>query len=228
MSLDALGTAPVDAPDRQHTLRATVDWSIGLLDPEERSLLESMAVFVDGWTVPAAAEVAAVDEDRALDLTEALARHSLVVVGGRQPVSDAEHNPCVRRRASRGTPGHSRHRPPSRRLLRRGWPPRRTCRCAGYIKTYGPNACRSRRQTSRRPCAGTSTMTRGRFRTCSACCRCSGSCAITWPKPARGSTRCCRSPTPWTPCRERNCCGRRRSSSPTSATTRRRRPPDSD
>ncbi len=79
MSLDALGTAPVDAPDRQHTLRATVDWSIGLLDPEERSLLESMAVFVDGWTVPAAAEVAAVDENRTLDLTEALTRHSLVV-----------------------------------------------------------------------------------------------------------------------------------------------------
>jgi predicted ATPase len=79
MSLDALGTAPVDAPDRQHTLRATVDWSIGLLDPAERSLLESMAVFVDGWPMPAAAEVAAVREDRALDLTEALIRHSLVV-----------------------------------------------------------------------------------------------------------------------------------------------------
>ncbi|HEV7362688.1 MAG TPA: DUF4062 domain-containing protein, partial [Mycobacterium sp.] len=79
MSLDALGTAPVDAPDRQHTLRATVDWSIGLLDPAERSLLESMAVFVDGWPMPAAAEVAAVHEDRALDLTEALIRHSLIV-----------------------------------------------------------------------------------------------------------------------------------------------------
>jgi predicted ATPase len=80
MSLDALGTAPVDAPERQRTLRATVDWSIGLLDPAERSLLESVAVFVDGCTVPAAAEVAAADEDRALDLTEALIRHSLVVV----------------------------------------------------------------------------------------------------------------------------------------------------
>ena len=37
-----------------------------------------MAVFVDGWTVDAAAEVTGLDEDRALDLTEALARHSLV------------------------------------------------------------------------------------------------------------------------------------------------------
>ena len=35
-------------------------------------------MFVDGWTVEAAAQVAGLDEDRALDLTEALARHSLV------------------------------------------------------------------------------------------------------------------------------------------------------
>ena len=60
-------------PERQQTLRATVEWSVGLLDDDERSLLETLAVFVDGWTVDAAAEVAALDEDAALDLTEALA-----------------------------------------------------------------------------------------------------------------------------------------------------------
>src|SRR3712207_9535449 len=37
-----------------------------------------MAVFVDGWTVEAAAEVAGLTEERALDLSEALARSSLV------------------------------------------------------------------------------------------------------------------------------------------------------
>src|SRR6185437_1447596 len=79
-SLDALGTGPVDLPERQRTLRATVEWSIGLLDGAERSLLEAAAVFVDGWTVPAAAAVAALDEDRALELSEALAGHSLVYV----------------------------------------------------------------------------------------------------------------------------------------------------
>jgi hypothetical protein len=31
-------------------------------------------VFVDGWTVPAAAEVAGLEEERALELSEALAR----------------------------------------------------------------------------------------------------------------------------------------------------------
>jgi predicted ATPase len=77
-SFDALGTGPVDLPERQRTLRATVEWSVGLLDDAERSLLETVAVFVDGWTVAAAAQVAELDEDRALELSEALARHSLV------------------------------------------------------------------------------------------------------------------------------------------------------
>ena len=65
-------------PERQQTLRATVEWSVGLLDDGERSLLETMAVFVNGWTLEAAAEVAGLDEDRTLDLTEALAGHSLI------------------------------------------------------------------------------------------------------------------------------------------------------
>jgi hypothetical protein len=77
-SLDALGTGAVDLPERQRTLRATVDWSVGLLDDAERSLLETVAVFVDGWTVEAAAQVAGLDEERALELSEALARHSLI------------------------------------------------------------------------------------------------------------------------------------------------------
>jgi len=79
-SLDALGTGAVDLPERQRTLRATVEWSVGLLDGAERSLLEVTAVFTDGWTVPAAAVVAGLDEDRALELSEALAGHSLVYV----------------------------------------------------------------------------------------------------------------------------------------------------
>jgi tetratricopeptide (TPR) repeat protein len=41
-------------------------------------LLETVAIFVDGWTIEAAADVASIDEDRALGLTEALARHSLI------------------------------------------------------------------------------------------------------------------------------------------------------
>src|SRR6476620_5624655 len=77
-SMDALGTGPVDMPERQRTLRATVEWSVGLLDDSERSLLEIVAIFADGWTIDAAAQVADLDEDEALELTEALARHSLI------------------------------------------------------------------------------------------------------------------------------------------------------
>jgi predicted ATPase len=77
-SFDALGTGTIEMPERQHTLRATVEWSVGLLDDAERSLLETMAVFEDGWTVDAAAEVAVLDEDQALDVIDALAGHSLV------------------------------------------------------------------------------------------------------------------------------------------------------
>jgi predicted ATPase len=89
-SLDALGAGAVDLPARQRTLRATVDWSVGLLDDDERSLLETVAVFVDGWTIDAAAQVAGLDEDRALALSEALARHSLV------QLDRTDHGPRLR------------------------------------------------------------------------------------------------------------------------------------
>ena len=84
-SFDALGTGAVDLPERQRTLRATVEWSVGLLDDSERSLLETMAVFVDGWTIEAAAQVAGLDEDRALETSEALARHSLIYLDSAGP-----------------------------------------------------------------------------------------------------------------------------------------------
>jgi predicted ATPase len=84
-SLDALGTGSVDMPPRQRTLRDTVQWSVGLLDDDERSLLETMAIFVDGWTVAAAGQVAGLAEDRVLDLSEALARSSLIQLDSTEP-----------------------------------------------------------------------------------------------------------------------------------------------
>jgi predicted ATPase/class 3 adenylate cyclase len=89
-SLDALGTGTADMPERQRTLRTTVQWSVGLLNDAERSLLEIMAVFAGGWTIQAATEVARLQEDQALDLTEALARHSLV------QLDRTEHGPRLR------------------------------------------------------------------------------------------------------------------------------------
>jgi predicted ATPase len=78
--LDALGTGPVDLPERQRTLRATVEWSVGLLEDAERHMLAILSVFADGWTVDAAARVSDLTEDTALDLLDALAGQSLVQV----------------------------------------------------------------------------------------------------------------------------------------------------
>jgi predicted ATPase len=91
-SLDALGTGSVDMPQRQRTLRDTVQWSVGLLDDDERSLLETIAVFVDGWTIDAAGQVAGLAEDRALDLSEALARSSLIQLDS----AESEFGPRLR------------------------------------------------------------------------------------------------------------------------------------
>lgn len=86
-SLDALGTGAVDLPERHRTLRATVEWSVGLLEDDERSLLETVAVFVDGWSIDATAQLTGLSEDRTLELSEALARHSLIQLdtAGRGP-----------------------------------------------------------------------------------------------------------------------------------------------
>ena len=78
--LDALGTGPVDLPERQRTLRATVEWSVGLLDDAEQHMLATLAIFVEGWTLEAAVHVTGLGEERTLDLLDSLAGHSLVAV----------------------------------------------------------------------------------------------------------------------------------------------------
>jgi non-specific serine/threonine protein kinase len=43
-----------NAPARQQTLRATLDWSYELLDPAEKQLLDRLSVFAGSWTLEAA------------------------------------------------------------------------------------------------------------------------------------------------------------------------------
>jgi predicted ATPase/DNA-binding XRE family transcriptional regulator len=67
-----------DLPDRQRTLRATLDWSYGLLDEDERLLFARLAVFVGGWTLEGAEAVCDVgDEGKALRHMSALVDKSL-------------------------------------------------------------------------------------------------------------------------------------------------------
>ena len=59
--LDLLAAGPRDAPARQRTLRATLDWSYELLDGDEQRLLASLAVFSGGATLDAAESVCDAD-----------------------------------------------------------------------------------------------------------------------------------------------------------------------
>jgi len=52
-----------DADPRQRTLRATIEWSHELLDPEEQCLLARLSVFAGGCTYEAAEEICHADED---------------------------------------------------------------------------------------------------------------------------------------------------------------------
>lgn len=69
------------AMPRHQTLHAAMQWSYELLAPAEQRMLRQMAVFADGWTLHAAAEVAqTTDEYEALALLTALHDKSLLVV----------------------------------------------------------------------------------------------------------------------------------------------------
>lgn len=67
---------------RQQTLRALIDWSVGLLDDDERTLLRRVSVFSGGCSLRAAAVVCGddtLDEWRILELLSSLVSKSLVV-----------------------------------------------------------------------------------------------------------------------------------------------------
>jgi predicted ATPase len=77
--LDVLGTGPTDLPERQRTLRATIEWSLDLLDIDTARRLIALAVFNDGWTAEAAGAIWQVDEVEALTHLDTLVGHSFVV-----------------------------------------------------------------------------------------------------------------------------------------------------
>ena len=75
-------------PERQQTLRATIEWSYNLLTPPERTLLNRLAVFTGGWTLEAAEAVCAgngLESAAILGLLIQLVEKSLVqAVGARR------------------------------------------------------------------------------------------------------------------------------------------------
>jgi predicted ATPase/DNA-binding winged helix-turn-helix (wHTH) protein len=70
--LQLLTGGALDLPERQQTLRKTIDWSHGLLNEAERKLFRRFSVFVGGCTLEAAEAVCNTSRDLGIDLFEGL------------------------------------------------------------------------------------------------------------------------------------------------------------
>lgn len=79
-ALPLLEGGPRDAPTRQRTIRATLEWSHALLEPEEQRAFRSLAVFADGAEIDAAQAVI----HAPVTVFDALVAKSLVQVGHRR------------------------------------------------------------------------------------------------------------------------------------------------
>ncbi|HEX5450837.1 MAG TPA: hypothetical protein VFW86_00475, partial [Candidatus Limnocylindrales bacterium] len=73
--LELLRSSSRDMPERQQTLRATIDWSYQILEPGEQRVFESLAVFADADVSAVEAVMAATDTvaGAEIDVIEALA-----------------------------------------------------------------------------------------------------------------------------------------------------------
>jgi predicted ATPase/DNA-binding winged helix-turn-helix (wHTH) protein len=76
--LGVLDRGPQDAPERQRTLRATLDWSFELLDEQERRAFSALGAFAGGCDVEAAQAVTG----SPLPVLEGLVDKSLVMARG--------------------------------------------------------------------------------------------------------------------------------------------------
>jgi len=84
--LDLLGSGRRDAPDRQQTLRTTIDWSYDLLGDADQRLFARLGIFAGGWSLDAAETICAEEGVAVLDALSALVNESLIL---RSPESDA-------------------------------------------------------------------------------------------------------------------------------------------
>ena len=82
------------APSRQQTLRATLDWSHGLLSVAEQAVFRRLAVFGGGWSLEAAEAVCAdpmVPATEVLEILSHLVEKSLVVMAADAPDGRARY-----------------------------------------------------------------------------------------------------------------------------------------
>jgi predicted ATPase/class 3 adenylate cyclase len=81
-ALDLLTTGQRDRPDRQQTLRATIDWSHSLLAASEKRLFRRMSVFSGGCSLEAIEAVCSEKSESVLDDLESLVDKALIQTAG--------------------------------------------------------------------------------------------------------------------------------------------------
>jgi non-specific serine/threonine protein kinase len=74
--LALLSAGPRDLPERQRTMRATIEWSLGLLSPVEQARFARLGVFAGGWSLEAAEVVC--DLEHPVDVLSGLVEKSLL------------------------------------------------------------------------------------------------------------------------------------------------------
>jgi predicted ATPase/class 3 adenylate cyclase len=72
-SLAILTGGARDLPERHRTLRATIDWSYQLLEPEEQRLLDRLAVFAGAATIEQAESVCVLEREAGVDVLDGIA-----------------------------------------------------------------------------------------------------------------------------------------------------------
>ena len=121
-TLPLLTGGPRDRPERQQTLRAAIDWSYRLLEPDEQRLFAALSVFVGSFDLEAAVAVSGQDELELLDPLTDLIVHSLVRRPGarrRASLLPPRDDPRVRGGAARCVGRGRRGAQPSCRVLPR-------------------------------------------------------------------------------------------------------------
>jgi tetratricopeptide (TPR) repeat protein len=76
--LDFLQTREHGVPERQRTLRATIEWSYHQLPPGQQQFFNSLSVFRGGWMLEAAEEICAPEDGDVLDFLERLREYSMI------------------------------------------------------------------------------------------------------------------------------------------------------
>ena len=127
-ALDLLASGSRDAPGRQQTLRATIEWSHSLLDEQEQRLFRRLAAFAGGCTFADVEAVCADPGTSCLDELESLVDKALVqfdATGGRLRMLETIREFAAERLAAAGegdeiAARHARHYADVARVIRDG------------------------------------------------------------------------------------------------------------